>query len=355
MIAHMLAGVPRRRSGSRSWSGSARIRGPGCASTAATARKRRTAGHGAPPTYELRDPADRALVPRTSPAALDNGFDAIVGARAAARLRAAGARRARRLAGGAGARWRAARRPTDAAPRARRHPLHLGRGADRRREATCCCSPSTPATSAASSGPSAARWLLILARHPDRLGPAVALPRADHRHSAAPARAGRAPGAARPRARGRRAAPARAPRRDRPARPRAARHDPEPAPADRRHRGLRRRRHPRAQEPARLAALGGRHARAGRGSGASRSRCSTWCGSDVGRLDRLVVDIAEASRLDAELSRARFEPVDLGRADRIDAADVGGARRRAAPQVAFARPRVGSAVDPGRRIRGSPG
>ncbi|MGQ0558202.1 MAG: ATP-binding protein [Sphingosinicella sp.] len=34
---------------------------------------------------------------------------------------------------------------------------------------------------------------------------------------------------------------------------------------------------------------------------------------DVARLDRLVVDIAEASRLDAELSRATFDPVDLGK------------------------------------------
>ena len=34
---------------------------------------------------------------------------------------------------------------------------------------------------------------------------------------------------------------------------------------------------------------------------------------DVRRLDRLVVEIAEASRLDAELSRARFEPIDLGK------------------------------------------
>jgi len=33
---------------------------------------------------------------------------------------------------------------------------------------------------------------------------------------------------------------------------------------------------------------------------------------DVRRLDRLVVEIAETSRVDAELSRARFEPVDLG-------------------------------------------
>ncbi len=33
---------------------------------------------------------------------------------------------------------------------------------------------------------------------------------------------------------------------------------------------------------------------------------------DVGRLDRLISDIADASRLDAELSRTRFEPVDAG-------------------------------------------
>lgn len=33
---------------------------------------------------------------------------------------------------------------------------------------------------------------------------------------------------------------------------------------------------------------------------------------DVHRLDRLITDIAEASRLDAQLSRAKFEPVDLG-------------------------------------------
>jgi two-component system, OmpR family, sensor histidine kinase ChvG len=34
---------------------------------------------------------------------------------------------------------------------------------------------------------------------------------------------------------------------------------------------------------------------------------------DVNRLDRLIVDIAETSRVDAELSRARFEPVDLAK------------------------------------------
>ncbi len=34
---------------------------------------------------------------------------------------------------------------------------------------------------------------------------------------------------------------------------------------------------------------------------------------DVHRLDRLITDISDASRLDAQLSRAEFEPVDLGR------------------------------------------
>jgi two-component system sensor histidine kinase ChvG len=33
---------------------------------------------------------------------------------------------------------------------------------------------------------------------------------------------------------------------------------------------------------------------------------------DVHRLDRLITDISDASRLDAQLSRAKFEPVDLG-------------------------------------------
>lgn len=33
---------------------------------------------------------------------------------------------------------------------------------------------------------------------------------------------------------------------------------------------------------------------------------------DVHRLDRLITDIAEASRLDAQLSRAKFDPVDIG-------------------------------------------
>jgi two-component system sensor histidine kinase ChvG len=65
---------------------------------------------------------------------------------------------------------------------------------------------------------------------------------------------------------------------------------------------------------------------------------------DVVRLDRLIVDIAEVSRLDAELSRARFEPIDMGCLieslvplwePRAEARNV---------RIAFARPRRGSAI-----------
>jgi two-component system sensor histidine kinase ChvG len=64
---------------------------------------------------------------------------------------------------------------------------------------------------------------------------------------------------------------------------------------------------------------------------------------DVGRLDRLVVDIAEASRLDAELSRARFEPIDIGKT--IEAmVPVWEERSEGRAEIAFARPRVATAV-----------
>jgi two-component system sensor histidine kinase ChvG len=71
---------------------------------------------------------------------------------------------------------------------------------------------------------------------------------------------------------------------------------------------------------------------------------------DVARLDRLVVDIAEASRLDAELSRARFEPVDLGR---LLESMLGSWESRGAQgvEIAFARPRVGTAVVSGEESR----
>jgi len=64
---------------------------------------------------------------------------------------------------------------------------------------------------------------------------------------------------------------------------------------------------------------------------------------DIHRLDRLVVDVAETSRLDAELSRARFEPVDLGQL--IEAMlPMWEDRSTDGAVVAFARPRAGSAI-----------
>jgi two-component system sensor histidine kinase ChvG len=65
---------------------------------------------------------------------------------------------------------------------------------------------------------------------------------------------------------------------------------------------------------------------------------------DVQRLDRLINDISEASRLDAELSRARFEPVDLGIMIEglVAAREARGLNGQV--RLAFARPRLGSTV-----------
>lgn len=73
---------------------------------------------------------------------------------------------------------------------------------------------------------------------------------------------------------------------------------------------------------------------------------------DVRRLDRLITDIAEASRLDAELSRARLEPIDLGKVieSMLRAREMRGPNERGV-QVAFARPRVDTAVVRGDEFR----
>lgn len=75
---------------------------------------------------------------------------------------------------------------------------------------------------------------------------------------------------------------------------------------------------------------------------------------DVVRLDRLITDVAEISRLDGELSRARFEAVDLGPLieGMVEARDQRG--RNGDVRVAFARPYVDTAVvfgDPSRLAR----
>jgi len=65
---------------------------------------------------------------------------------------------------------------------------------------------------------------------------------------------------------------------------------------------------------------------------------------DVGRLDRLITDIAEASRVDAELARARFESVDLGTMIEGLLATREERGRNGNVRVAFARPHRGTAV-----------
>ena len=72
---------------------------------------------------------------------------------------------------------------------------------------------------------------------------------------------------------------------------------------------------------------------------------------DVRRLDRLVTDIAEASRIDAQLSHTRFEPVDLGQLieQMILAREARGIERQV--RLAFARPRRDVAVVMGEEAR----
>jgi len=65
---------------------------------------------------------------------------------------------------------------------------------------------------------------------------------------------------------------------------------------------------------------------------------------DVVRLDRLIGDIGEAARTDAELARARFEPVDLGEliGQLVSAWET--RRETGNVRIAFARPRRASAI-----------
>jgi len=75
---------------------------------------------------------------------------------------------------------------------------------------------------------------------------------------------------------------------------------------------------------------------------------------DVLRLDRLITDISEAARTDAELTRARFEPIDLGPLIEQIVAACEARRTTGDVRIAFARPRKASTIvlgEPGRLAR----
>jgi len=72
---------------------------------------------------------------------------------------------------------------------------------------------------------------------------------------------------------------------------------------------------------------------------------------DVGRLDRLINDISEAARTDAELLRARFERVDLGPLIEQLVHSWETRRETGDARIAFARPRKDTAVVMGKPDR----
>ena len=72
---------------------------------------------------------------------------------------------------------------------------------------------------------------------------------------------------------------------------------------------------------------------------------------DVARLDRLISDISEAARTDAELARATFEPVDLGALIEPLVASWETRRETGDARLAFARPRKDTAVVMGKSDR----
>ena len=79
-------------------------------------------------------------------------------------------------------------------------------------------------------------------------------------------------------------------------------------------------------------------------SDAQRTQLLAIADEDVRRLDRLVTDISDASRIDAQLSRASFEPVDVGlRIESMLAARCARtSQNEDRPRIAFARPRKGT-------------
>jgi two-component system sensor histidine kinase ChvG len=82
-----------------------------------------------------------------------------------------------------------------------------------------------------------------------------------------------------------------------------------------------------------------------------RRRLVAVARDDVVRLDRLINDISEAARTDAELARARFERVDLGPLIEQLVSSWENRREKGDARIAFARPRKESAVVMGKPER----
>jgi two-component system sensor histidine kinase ChvG len=82
-----------------------------------------------------------------------------------------------------------------------------------------------------------------------------------------------------------------------------------------------------------------------------RHKLMTIAREDVGRLDRLINDIAEAARTDAELARATFERVDLGPLIEQLVTSWETRREKGDARIAFARPRKDTAAVMGKPDR----
>ena len=82
-----------------------------------------------------------------------------------------------------------------------------------------------------------------------------------------------------------------------------------------------------------------------------RAKLTTVISDDIARMDRLISDISEAARTDAELARAHFRPVDLGGLIEQLVHSWEARRETGNARIAFARPRKDSAVVMGKPDR----
>jgi two-component system sensor histidine kinase ChvG len=82
-----------------------------------------------------------------------------------------------------------------------------------------------------------------------------------------------------------------------------------------------------------------------------RARLTTVIRDDIARMDRLIGDISEAARTDAELARAHFRTVDLGGLIEQLVQSWETRRETGSARIAFARPRKDSAVVMGKPDR----